>query len=481
MTALARLRAPAPERRRSAPPGARPADDGRPLPVPTPAPLRARAARRLRGALAHLLAAGLAALLPAAAPAQTAADAPRLTVEFETDETLPGQPLTLRMTLLVPTFLPEPPVWPSFDAPNLRVRLPSRATGPVSGRVEGQTWSGLSRRWQIAPLAPGAYTLPASQIAVTWADPDAPGGAPLRTTLTTPAIDFRAIVPEGAEDLSPFIAAADLTLERRIEGEPQGMTAGEALSVTLTATIEGASPMLLPPLAPPPAIEGLAAYPDEPELVETQARGRLSGTRTERISLLAQGGGAGELPALALRWWDIDEARVKTAEVPAVAISVEGPPAASAAAPDPAARLRLALWVGAGVAAALLALWLARRAAPPLRRGLAARRAARLASAAHAWAGLQAALRARDAAALRPALDLWASRVAGDPRQAPAVQSALLALGAARYAPAPTGDASAWRALAAALAEARRRHPPREASRSHGPGVRHLPPLNPVG
>ncbi|MGR3780364.1 MAG: hypothetical protein ACU0DT_03760, partial [Albimonas sp.] len=318
--------------------------------------------------------------------------------------------------------------------------------------------------------------LPAARIEVTWADPAAPGGPPLRSTVETPALPFRAVVPEGAADLDPFIAASDLTLVREVEGEPQGMAPGDALSVTLRATIAGASPMLLPPLADGGEIEGLAAYPDAPELVETEERGRLGGTRTERLSLLAEGGGAGELPAIALRWWDLDEGRIKVAEVPALAISVDGLPARSGPA-DPAARLRLALLAGAGLASLLLLVWLARRAAPPLRRRLAARRAARLASEGHAWGELQAVLRRRDAAALRPALDRWAARAPGDPRAGPQVQAALLALGAARYGPRPPGEAAAdWRALSAALAAARRRRAPGAAA-----AAGRLPPLNPVG
>ncbi|MDF2233605.1 hypothetical protein P2H44_13680 [Albimonas sp. CAU 1670] len=456
---------------------------GLPVASRSRAPAGARPRRPLAGGrLGPILALAAALLATGPAPAQSPAavpdaQSPRLSVELSAEEVVPGQPLTLRMTLLVPTYLPSPPVWPDLDAPDLLVRLPPRATNPTSAEVDGETWSGVSRRWRIAPLVPGAFALPAGELQVTWADPA--GGAPLRAVLPTPALRLRATIPPGAEDLSPFIAAQDLTLERRVEGDPQAMSPGDALAVTLTARIAGASPMVLPPLAAPGGPPGLAAYPEAPELTETEDRGRIGGARTERLSLIAQGGGEGELPAVSLRWYDLDDGRVKTAEVPAVAISVSGPPLA-AAPPDPAARLRLWLSLGAAALALGVLAALLRRAAPGLRARLSRRRAAHRASETWAWRRLRSALRARDRAGLRPALDLWSARVQGDPRADPAVQAALLSLGAARYAPGQGDEAAAWQALARALPEARRRHPPLDARGPSATAPRRLPPLNPV-
>ncbi|MCP4818083.1 MAG: hypothetical protein GY883_02770, partial [Shimia sp.] len=84
-------------------------------------------------------------LLPLAALAQD--QDPLLEITFEERETIPGQPLTLRLTVFVPTFMPKPPVWPSFETPNLRIRLPERSTSPTSRTINGGTWSGVSRRY----------------------------------------------------------------------------------------------------------------------------------------------------------------------------------------------------------------------------------------------------------------------------------------------------------------------------------------------
>jgi hypothetical protein len=398
-----------------------------------------------------------------------APDAPFLRVVFEATEAVPGQPLSLRLTVLVPTFMPAPPVWPTLEAPNLLVRLPERSTNPTSERIGGETWSGITRHYRISPMVPGDFAIPAQDVVVTWNDP-ASGNAG-KTVLRTEPIAFSGVLPEGAAGLDPFIAAEGLELVQTIEGSPEAMRPGDSVTRTLTAAVRGASPMFLPPLLPTVAIEGVAAYPDEAVLAEQDERGRLGGTRQESVTLVAEGGGTGEVPAVSLDWYDLDNGEVATATVEGFVVNVDGPPASRAAPRDWRA---IGLALAAGLVALALLVPLARRDVPPLRRWLADRRAAWLASEAVAWRQLQRAVARRDHAALRPALDGWAARVAGaDPRRDPHLQEALAALGAARYAAGNGGDpAAAWRALAAALPAARRATADRLCTEM-------LPPLNP--
>ncbi len=392
---------------------------------------------------------------------------PILRVAFEETETIPGQPLTLRLTVLVPTFLPQPPVWPSFEAPKLLVRLPERATRPTSAQVGRETWSGITRRYLISPMVPGDFAIPPQEVLVTWSDPET--GQPAQARLATEGLAFTGVIPEGAEGLDPFVAAESLTLEQNVEGEPGAMKAGDSVVRRVTATVEGVAPLFLPPLLPEAAIEGVAAYPDEP-VVTPAADGEPGGTRSESVTFLAEGGGGGEVPPVTLDWFNLKSGKVETASAEGFAISVAGPPAASAEPRD---------WRGLALAGlvALLALglgwFLLRRALPPLSRWNEARRTSRQGSEAFAYRSLRGVVARRDHAALRPALDLWAARVAGgDPRAHPGLEGALLDLGRARYGrEGGGGEAAAWQAIAAALPDARAaaRRPARAAA---------LPPLN---
>jgi len=83
-----------------------------------------------------------ALLAPLAAFAQ---GEPRLEVDLPEGEVIVGQPITLRLKLLVPTWMPKPPVWPTLEVPSLLVRLPERSSTPISETIDGETWSGISR------------------------------------------------------------------------------------------------------------------------------------------------------------------------------------------------------------------------------------------------------------------------------------------------------------------------------------------------
>ena len=49
-----------------------------------------------------------------------AQDGPILRTEFEETQAIPGQSLSLRLTVLVPIYMPAAPVWPAMEVPNVR-------------------------------------------------------------------------------------------------------------------------------------------------------------------------------------------------------------------------------------------------------------------------------------------------------------------------------------------------------------------------
>jgi hypothetical protein len=399
-----------------------------------------------------------------------APEAPVLRIAFEETEAMPGQPLSLRLTVLVPTYMPDAPLWPTFEAPDLLVRLPEGSTSPTSARVGGATWAGVTRHYRISPMVPGDFAIPPQEVVVTYADPET--NQPVRSTLTTNALSFSAVLPAGAERLDPFIAAQALDLTQEVEGDPAAMVPGDSVVRKVTARVRGTSPMFIPDLLLSTAIDGVGAYPDEPVVEESEDRGVLSGTRTESVTLVAEGGGSGVAPPVSLDWYNLESGKVETAAVEGFAIRVDGPPVRSA---EPRDWRAIGLAALAGTLALALGLWVLRRVLPPLGRWVQARHADWSASEAHAYANLRHVVRRRDHAALRSALDAWAAKVpAPDPRRHPLLGDALTAIGAARYGRTASGDTTAaWRTLLSALSEVRR------ASRAPQAGATVLPPLNP--
>ncbi|QDY69616.1 BatD family protein [Qingshengfaniella alkalisoli] len=352
------------------------------------------------------------ALFSPVAHAQDAEDnqasAPVLQVTFDETEAVPGQSLSLRLTVLVPTFMPEPPIWPTMEIPNVLVRLPEGSTGPTSDRVGSETWSGVTRHYRISPMVPGSFSIPPQDLVVTWSDPET--NEPIKTTVQTGEIAFTGVVPEGAEGLNPFIAAQDLRLQQQVVGDPQSMTPGGTLKRIVTAHVDGVPPMFVPQLIVPQDLTGLASYPDEPSVDETDDRGVPGGTRTESVTYVAESGGGGVILDVSIDWYNTDTGNIETAVAEGFEIKVDGPPAMLVK--DRDWRL-IALIVVAGLVGLIILLLLGRRLMRPIRRWHDARHANYLASERFAWKELRQVIGERSYVGLFPALDSWADRMDG--------------------------------------------------------------------
>lgn len=395
------------------------------------------------------------------------ADEPLVEIEIEETSAIPGQFLTLRVSVLVPTWLPKPAVFPPLEAPNILVRLPEGATGPISRKIEGETWSGVTRRYLISPMVPGRFDIAAQDIVVTWADP---GQAdPLQKSVPVGPFTIEGAVPEGAEELDPFVAAQDLSLTREVSDVPEIMKPGDSVTLTVTAQIEGTPAMFLPPLLPPVSLDGIASYPAEPAIIDSESRGNLSGVRRESITLVAESGGGGTFPAVSLQWYNLGTGKVETAMVDGFDLSVDAP-AGQALRVDPR---RVAIYAVAALALALAVVLAVRRIVPRSRRAAATRRARRAATERHAYGLVKKALAAKDFDLMVRRLDIWAARCPSDPRRLEPLYSALCALGAARYSTQNAPEDAAWGRIKAALPATRSK-----AIDTQG-AARALPPLNP--
>lgn len=392
-------------------------------------------------------------------------------VETELDKTdvVPGQYVTLRVTVLVPTWLPKPVEFPSMEGPNLRVRLPERSTGPTSRQIDGEQWSGVTRDYLISPMVAGTFDIPAQDVPVTYANPGS--AQAVKAVLKTDPVRITGVVPQGAEGLDPFIAANSLKLTQEVTQPMTGLQPGQSIKRTVTAQMEGASPIVLPQLMPETRIDGIGVYPDQPSITEKDERGLLSGTRTESVTLMAEGGTEGHVPGIQLRWFNLTSGMVETATLEGFDVSVEGPPASSPV-PERSTLMLAAAGLAAVVALSLLSLlirWFWPRAAAAYRR----RQVRRFASKAWAEREMLKAIRRHDYTGTLRALDEWASRPpATDAALLAAVHRALTGVGRAIYGRASEKPPSAeWRAVHDAVKRA-------SAGRRHDV-INGLPPLNP--
>ncbi len=399
---------------------------------------------------------------------------PVLRMSLEKEAAVPGQPIVLRVTVLAPTWFPRAPEFPSFEIPNVIVRLPPRASGPASERIDGETWSGVTRAYHLYPMIVGRFRIPPQPLIVTFADPE--NQKPVTVELRTEAVAFGGVAPAGAEDLNPFIAAEALTLEQTIEGKPGELEPGGAVTCTVAAAVTGVSPIFLPPLIPPLAAEDISVYPKEPVVTENMERGTVTGERVESVTYLAQAGGRHSVMPIQLHWFNLGTEQVETVAVEGFEIVVRGPLPESAQTFDWRAAYA---WVMAAIvlvalAAATVTIKLWPRMAGWRRR----RREAYLASEAFAFAQAKQTLRRRDFSAAVRAVERWSSRLpSAHGAEQTRLRAALTRLGASLYGhpPQPASHkhwSEALKALQAARLEAL-------AAVSEDRAGNRLPPLNP--
>lgn len=400
---------------------------------------------------------------------------PIVRTEFTETTAIPGQPLTLRITVLVPTWMPQPPVFPSFEVPNVLVRLPSRASTSVSERVDGETWSGVSRAYRLYPMTGGRFVIPAQPISLTYADPDT--RAPIPFSLETEEVRFSGLIPDNARDVVPFIAAESLTLEQIIDGTPDTLSPGDAVIRKVIAKVGGVSPMFLPSILTVPEQEGLSVYAREPVLSESDNRGVLSGTREETLTYVPSHGGRFRAPPVTIKWYNLKTGEVEQTSLDGFELTVRGE------VPPPASKrddIRNIVFQAFGVLLGLSTLIrLGVHFYPDWRERLDAAREKWHASEDYAFKTVLRAVSAQDLDRALKALALWDNRSGHIPaqQQSQAVEVSLARIGQSLYGKASKKVSDdAWRELKEHLQVLRKRRLKTDAghrSRSD------LPPLNP--
>ncbi|WP_367646810.1 hypothetical protein [Ruegeria arenilitoris] len=352
-----------------------------------------------------------------------------------------GQPAILRIKVLVPTFMPSPPIFPTLEQENLLVRLPERASGPVSESVSGETWSGVQRSYRIYPLVTGTMDFGPQEMMVTFADPES--NNPTQVSVPLPPITINAVVPDGARDLNPLIIATGFELTQEVEGATE-MQAGDAITRRLTARISGTSPIMIPQLIPENHDPLLRPYPKEPRFNETEDRGILSGQRADETVYLAQDGGETQLPSVSLQWFNLTTNTVETVEVEAVNLKLAAPKPGS---PSGDTMIRYLFWA---VVAVVIVWAILRWSMPRYRNWQEAREKAYRASPDFALSQLRRALRDQDLSAAYSALETWKRRCE-DPQGYSGLEVCLARIGSTRYGTDKNRKNPNWSGAVAAL------------------------------
>lgn len=318
-----------------------------------------------------------------------AADTPTVQVRVSPESVTVGESIQLQVTVLGPSWFPQPPRYPSFEVTNAVVRLPPDSSYPTSQRVGSDTWSGVIRNYEVIPLIGGNFQLDDLVMQVTYADPETI--KPIVVNVDVPPVAFSAVVPAGAENLDPYIAGTDLQLHRELDGETGSLQAGDALVVHYTAELDGLPSIFIPDFVQSNPVPGVSVYRAEPGFTDNG-----TATRSEQLTFVFEAGGGYEIPAVSLDWWNTATSTVETTSLPAITVDVTGPPVP----PPPTAEAQRdfrPLPIAAALLLVLAAGWALRRIRQTTRKRRAERKRRYLASEAFAFEQLQQALASGDA------------------------------------------------------------------------------------
>jgi hypothetical protein len=229
---------------------------------------------------------------------------------------LVGEPIRLKVDVLVTTWLTRAPVFPDLEIEGALVMLPDERARSISERIDGKNWFGVSRSYLVYPQEAREFQIPPAEIIVTYGQADEPAVLPLEQ------LTFRARIPSEARGLGYFIATTGFQLTQEFDRELNDLKVGESIRRTIRLSAEKTFAMFLPPVEFE-QIEGLSVYPDPPRINDRsdERLGFQGGDRIDSATYLIQEEGDYELDAFKVYWWDLTADRMQEAIIPAVQFS----------------------------------------------------------------------------------------------------------------------------------------------------------------
>ena len=241
-----------------------------------------------------------------------------------------GQPVTVVVEVLVPNWFTGAPWFPSLDVADAIAIYEDRGGVNFTESIEGETWAGQSRSYDVYPQRPGRFEIAADSGPGALQARDQAAGAG-RWFAATGALRGRLATRRRGSALFHQQRQSS-SLEQSFD-RPAGEAEGRRgfRSHGHGHVVEDALSMVVPPL-PTVDVPGLASYPDPPVVRdEGGERGEpIRGRRVESTTFVAEREGRYRLEPIELVWWDVGADTLRTASLPAVDILVEANPDAAA-------------------------------------------------------------------------------------------------------------------------------------------------------
>lgn len=190
-----------------------------------------------------------------------------------------------------------------------------------SREISGRRYTVVERHYLLIPERSGTLAIPGARFRGRGAggffdDLFGDGQRELQAGGAPRVLDVRAI-PAGAAQ--PWLPLRALTL--RWLATPRDARAGEAVTVTVEATADGATAAQLPELQLP-AVPGAQTFADPPQSDETFVDGRPQVKLVRRFSIVPSQAGRLRIAGPRLPWWDVRAGSARIASLPDLDLQV---------------------------------------------------------------------------------------------------------------------------------------------------------------
>lgn len=188
-------------------------------------------------------------------------------------------------------------------------------------QIGGKRYQVVERRFLLVPERSGQLTIPGARFEGRSAGGffDDMFGAGEQALKANGAPRFLHVRPQPANAPQPWLPLRGLDL-RYLE-TPQSARAGEAATVVVEATADGATAAQMPELRLPD-IDGAQVFADPAQTDETFDNGRPRVKITRKFSIVPTQAGTLRIPGPRIAWWDVRAGTARTASLPDISLQV---------------------------------------------------------------------------------------------------------------------------------------------------------------
>jgi len=194
----------------------------------------------------------------------------------------------------------------------------------LTEKVDGQSWQIVRYPLALYPQKAGHLEIP--PIDVRFSSSAGFGNTEKTFEFQSRPLELTIAAPPGVEKGDLVITTGSFELEYDWQPQTAAAKTGDAFTLTVSRRADDISAMLLPPL-PVFRTEGLAVYPQTPEVKDKTDRGDLSGERTDTIIWVVEKPGTYDIPGIRFQWWDPAGRELKQQIVPGIKLDIPLPPA----------------------------------------------------------------------------------------------------------------------------------------------------------